>query len=95
MEKQEIEEIDISELLSDSIELSNNRKLILYNDDVNSFDYVIYCLCCILNIDSVQAEQIANIVHNKGKCDIKSGSYEELLSYYEVLINCKLNCKIE
>ena len=35
METQEIDEIDISELLDDSIELSNNRKLILYNDDVN------------------------------------------------------------
>ena len=77
-----IEEVNIEELLKDSLDLSKNRKLILYNDDVNSFDYVIYCLSTCLNINQEQSHQIALITHNKGKCNIKQGSYEELLPHH-------------
>jgi ATP-dependent Clp protease adaptor protein ClpS len=52
--------------------------LILYNDDVNTFDHVIKSLVEICGHDSVQAEQCALIVHFKGSCDIKIGSTEVL-----------------
>lgn len=56
----------------------NVHSLILYNDDVNTFDYVIDCLIEICNHESNQAEQCAMITHYKGKCAIKDGEYKEL-----------------
>ncbi len=56
----------------------NPRHLILHNDEVNSFDHVIDCLIDICRHDSIQAEQCAHITHYKGKCDVKSGEFEEL-----------------
>lgn len=58
--------------------LENVHSLILYNDDVNTFDYVIDCLIEICNHESNQAEQCAMITHYKGKCAIKDGEYKEL-----------------
>jgi len=57
---------------------SVKHTLILYNDEVNNFDYVIKSLIEICGHDSVQAEQCALIVHLKGSCDIKLGIREEL-----------------
>ncbi|MDR1864225.1 MAG: ATP-dependent Clp protease adaptor ClpS [Bacteroidales bacterium] len=52
--------------------------LILHNDDVHTFDYVITSLIEICKHDVHQAEQCAYIVHYKGKCDVKKGSYDFL-----------------
>lgn len=52
-----------------------DRFLILYNDDVHTFDYVIDSLVEICKHEVQQAEQCAYIVHYKGKCDVKKGSY--------------------
>jgi ATP-dependent Clp protease adaptor protein ClpS len=54
------------------------HSLILYNDEVNTFDHVIKSLVEICGHDSVQAEQCALIVHLKGSCDIKLGIREIL-----------------
>ena len=54
------------------------RHLILHNDDVHTFDYVIASLIDICRHEVHQAEQCAYIVHHKGKCDVKSGSYDDL-----------------
>ncbi len=59
---------------------SKRHALILYNDDVNTFDHVINCLIRICQHDLIQAEQCAWLVHNKGKCVVKSGSFKELKS---------------
>jgi ATP-dependent Clp protease adaptor protein ClpS len=58
--------------------LTSLRDLILFNDDVNSFDYVIESLVEVCDHDPVQAEQCAVIAHFKGKCGIKSGTLTEL-----------------
>jgi ATP-dependent Clp protease adaptor protein ClpS len=52
--------------------------LILYNDDINTFDHVIKSLVEICGHDSVQAEQCALIVHFKGSCEIKKDTFEVL-----------------
>ena len=58
-------------------ELNNKENsIVLYNDDVNSFDHVINSLCKYCDHDSVQAEQCAWIVHNNGKCLVKRGSFD-------------------
>jgi ATP-dependent Clp protease adaptor protein ClpS len=52
--------------------------LVLFNDDVNTFDFVIDCLVDVCRHEPLQAEQCALIAHLKGKCTVKSGSFEEL-----------------
>jgi ATP-dependent Clp protease adaptor protein ClpS len=58
--------------------ISRGKELILFNDDVNSFDFVIESLIEVCDHDPVQAEQCALIAHFKGKCGIKSGTLTEL-----------------
>ena len=53
---------------------SEPSTLVLYNDDVNTFDHVIKSLVEVCGHDSVQAEQCALIVHFKGSCEVKIGS---------------------
>lgn len=69
--------------------------IILYNDDVNSFEHVIDCLMVYCGHGYEQAGQCASIVHHNGKCDVKHGSYEELRPIYEALLDNHLSAKIE
>lgn len=69
--------------------------IILYNDDVNSFEHVIDCLIKYCNHQPEQAHQCAFIVHNNGKCDVKHGEYEKLKPIYEALLDAGLSAKIE
>ena len=69
-------------------------KLLLYNDDVHTFDYVIKALVDICRHTVNQAEQCAIIVHCKGKCVIKNGSYETLLPMHTSLIDKQLTTEI-
>jgi len=69
--------------------------LILYNDEINTFDHVIKSLVEVCGHDSVQAEQCALIVHLKGRCEIKSGIIE-VLQVMSRSLNAKgLNSKVE
>ena len=69
--------------------------LILHNDDNNSFDHVIDCLVMICDHNAQQAEQCAMIVHNKGKCDVRSGEREAMLEMRRALVERKLNATVE
>lgn len=53
--------------------------LTMYNDDVNSFDHIMGCLIRFCDHDPVQAEQCAIIAHHKGKCQIVSGSFDDMI----------------
>jgi len=68
--------------------------LILWNDDVNTFDWVITSLVEICDHTEVQAEQCALLVHFKGKCGVKKGSFETLRPMCEALIDRGINATI-
>lgn len=53
-------------------------RLILYNDDVNTFDHVIQSLMEVCKHDLERAEQCAIITHYRGKCVVMTGSFSEL-----------------
>lgn len=55
------------------------RCLVVFNDDVNTFDWVIDTLVEVCGHTPQQAEQCTIIIHFKGKCNVKEGSYEELV----------------
>jgi ATP-dependent Clp protease adaptor protein ClpS len=57
---------------------SGSGCLILYNDEINTFEHVIKSLVEICGHDPVQAEQCAMIVHFKGSCEVKTGMPELL-----------------
>jgi len=71
------------------------RNLILHNDDVNSFDFVIETLVDICHHNPLQAEQCAFIVHHKGKCAVKTGGYDALKPVCEALLNKGLTATID
>ncbi len=70
-------------------------KLILFNDEVNSFDQVINALTEVCGHDEYQAEQCAMIAHFKGSCEVKIGSQAALRTMYSELKRRKLRTKIE
>ncbi len=71
------------------------KRLILYNDDVNTFDFVIETLIDVCEHDPLQAENCALIAHYKGRCPVKDGSYNELLPCYKEMTNRKLTVEIK
>ena len=69
-------------------------KLLLYNDDVHTFDYVIKALVDICRHTYEQAEQCTIMIHYTGKCIVKTGGYEELLPMHTALLNKQLTSEI-
>jgi len=84
---------DYNELVDEG--KSEGRYLILHNDEVHSFDYVINTLIEVCNLETVQAEQCTYLVHYKGKCDVKKGAFEVLQPYREGLTDRGLNATID
>ena len=71
------------------------NKLVLWNDDVNTFDFVIESLIKICKHTLEQAEQCTILVHYKGKCTVKTGSMELLKPMHEKLISRGLTSEIQ
>ena len=86
---QELEDIS---LLTD---VDKGFAIILYNDDVNTFDHVIHCLIKYCKHNDEQAEQCAMIVLYKVKCQFKNGSEIELTPICKALLNQGLSAAIE
>ena len=60
-------------------EVVDVKELVVYNDDINTFEHVINTLVQICGHEHSQAEQCAILIHTKGKCSVKLGSYDELV----------------
>ncbi len=75
-------------------QLNDNNQIILFNDEVNTFDHVINTLIKVCNHDSIQAEQCALLVHYKGKCSVKTGHYKELEPKCTALLDAGLSAEI-
>ena len=69
--------------------------LIVWNDDINTFDWVIESLVDVCEHSEVQAEQCALIIHFNGKCSVKKGEFEKLRPKAEALINRGINATID
>jgi ATP-dependent Clp protease adaptor protein ClpS len=69
--------------------------LVLYNDDFNTFEFVIKSLVEICDHTAEQAEQCATITHYKGRCDIKKGLKTDLKPMQVALVKRNLKAMIE
>jgi ATP-dependent Clp protease adaptor protein ClpS len=89
------QEVLIAPVITEEIVEARVRNLILYNDDHNTFDFVIEALIEICKHEALQAEQCTYIVHYNGKCAVKNGSYTELNPMRVALCDRGLSAVIE
>jgi ATP-dependent Clp protease adaptor protein ClpS len=71
------------------------KSIVVYNDDVNTFEHVIQCFIAYCNHDPIQAEQCAMLIHYQGGTGVKNGSYDKLKPICEALLEQGLTAKIE
>ena len=81
------------ELLLEEAVVQQNE-IILFNDDVNTFDHVIETLIDVCEHTPEQAEQRSIIVHYNGKCTVKTGEYNDLKPRCSKLLQAGLNAEI-
>jgi len=86
--EQVLEEVLVEE------QIGLNNEIIVYNDDVNTFDHVIETLIRVCNHTAEQAEQCSIIIHYKGKCTVKTGILNELKPQCSSLLEAGLSAEI-
>lgn len=84
----------ISEELLLDVEVVKENEIVLFNDDVNTFDYVINTLIDVCDHTPEQAEQCSLIVHYNGKCTVKTGEYDDLRPRCSKLLQAGLSAEI-
>ncbi|MEQ8927598.1 MAG: ATP-dependent Clp protease adaptor ClpS [Fulvivirga sp.] len=84
------EEVEVLE----EVEIVDNKSLVVYNDDVNTFDHVINTLVKVCQHTVEQAEQCAWIIHYKGKCIVKTGSFKELKPKQEAICEKGIDARV-
>ncbi len=86
------------EKLSEKVKKETKDKklseIVLYNDDVNTFDHVIETLIYACEHTPEQAEQCSLLVHYKGKCTVKTGAYNDLKPRCSKLLEAGLSAEI-
>jgi len=87
-----LEQVEEEIALEDPIGLNN--EIVLFNDDVNTFDHVIETLVYVCEHTWEQAEQCAILVHYKGKCTVKTGELEKLKPICSALLEAGLSAEI-
>lgn len=89
---EELEEVLLEEDLSD---VGQFAQLIVYNDDVNTFEWVIQCFMDVCNHTYEQSEQLSLIIHTKGKATVKTAPKNVLKPLKDGLIDKGLSAVIE
>ena len=87
-----IEKTKVKTTIKEAIAINN--EIVLFNDDVNTFDHVIETLIRVCEHTNEQAEQCALLVHYKGKCTVKTGSLDELKPQCSSLLEAGLSAEI-
>jgi ATP-dependent Clp protease adaptor protein ClpS len=81
-------------LVLEDEELDGGSELIVFNDDVNTFDHVIQSLIEVCRHTPEQAEQCTIIIHYKGKCSVKRGGFEELLGMRNAICDRGISAEV-
>ena len=92
----ELSSSELTELLQEEKTTTfTNSKLVVFNDDFNTFDWVIQCFMQVCNHTYEQAEQLSLIVHFKGKATVKTAAFDVLKPMKDALIDRGLSAVIE
>jgi ATP-dependent Clp protease adaptor protein ClpS len=89
------ENTETLELVEEKVISTKQNTIVIYNDDVNTFDFVINSLIEVCEHNVIQAEQCTFIIHHKGKCEVKNGNFTELRPIRNELTNRGLTAVIE
>jgi len=81
------------ELLLEKVTVKQHE-IVLFNDDVNTFDHVIDTLISVCDHTPEQAEQCSLIVHYNGKCTVKTGEYVDLKPRCSKLLQAGLSAEL-
>jgi len=87
---QEEESVDVLE----AVETTDLMDLVVFNDDVNTFDHVTRTLIKVCKHTPEQAEQCTLIIHYKGKCQVKNGTFEFLRPLREAICEVGIDARI-
>lgn len=87
---QENEQVDVLE----AVETTDLMDLVVFNDDVNTFEHVINTLIRVCKHTPEQAEQCTLLIHHKGKCAVKSGSFDFLRPLREAICEAGIDARI-
>ena len=87
-------EEELVDVLIDEKEVEG-RGLVVHNDEVNTFEHVIETLIKICGHEPTQAEQCTMLIHFKGKCEVKKGTYEMLKPLKEGILDKGINATID
>lgn len=91
---EELEDVMIEEDIDDT-STGDPATIIVYNDDHNTFEWVIQCFVEVLSHAASQAEQLALIIHTKGKASVKNGTLKSLKPHKDALTERGLSAVIE
>ncbi len=87
------EMVDVA--MDEDVSMGELSRLIVYNDDYNTFDWVIKCFMEVCNHTFEQSEQLSLIIHFKGKATIKTAPFNVLRPMKDALLDRGLNAVIE
>lgn len=90
---EELEELLLEEEIEESVGESN--ELVVYNDDHNTFDWVIQCFIEIIGHSYQQSEQLSLLIHFKGRAAVKTAPLKVLKPLKDGLIDRGLSAVIE
>jgi ATP-dependent Clp protease adaptor protein ClpS len=83
-------EVDVLEEVVDALE----HDLMVYNDDVNTFDHVIETLIRVCKHTPQQAEQCTYIIHYRGKCSVRKGDFDQLKPMRDAICEAGIEARI-
>jgi ATP-dependent Clp protease adaptor protein ClpS len=86
------EELDVE--VMEAVETTDLMDLVVFNDDFNTFDHVIKTLMKVCEHSQEQAEQCTIIIHYKGKCAVKKGSFDFLKPMREAICEEGIDARI-
>ena len=84
------EQVDVMEV----VETTDLMDLVVFNDDVNTFDHVINTLIRVCKHTNEQAEQCTLIIHYKGKCTVKNGTFDFLRPFRDAICEVGIDARI-
>ncbi len=87
-------EVELEERVDVNSKNDTGKNLVIYNDDVNTFDHVIDSLVKVCKHETIQAEQCTWIIHYNGKCAVKEGEMDSLLPMRRALSERGIDAKI-
>jgi ATP-dependent Clp protease adaptor protein ClpS len=88
-------EVEVLEEVLEDVRSEDLKDLVVYNDDYNTFDHVINTLIKVCKHTPEQAEQCTLIIHYKGKCCVKTGTFKEVKPMRDAICDAGIDARIQ